>query len=309
MKKLCVVVLLLISIFVINGCAYDEEYYLNLEVTQRTSLTTLQTKYDTLINKKEELKQEIQKYNKLNNENNEYIKELQEKLDKVDIELEDALNKIKLIEGNIITGSVQITQVSYNTNGWWFIKFKENEEASTGSGFIISKKDGYYYVMTNFHVVELHENKEDNDIYIYDYQNSEYKGTVLFISEKYDMALVRFKSNKNYHINILAEKDPEIGENIFVIGTPKGQLQSVSTGVVERYRKVSTDTYTTEYDCFETSAFSRQGNSGGVMLNEALQVAGITTWGLKNDSYVSYSHLGSPVTIIKQFLKENNFNI
>jgi len=46
-----------------------------------------------------------------------------------------------------------------------------------------------------------------------------------------------------------------------------------------------------------------------MMLNENFQVIGITTWGKENASYTSYNNLGSPVSIIKQFLKENNFNI
>ena len=311
MKKIWFIILLFLSLFTFSGCYYDEDYYLDKEVSETSSLSILQSKYDALILKKEQLENDISYYKQSINTNKQYLIQLEEQLSKVDEELEVAFLNMKTLETNIITAHIDVTQVSYNETGWWFIKFKEDKESSFGSGFIISKKDGYYYAMTNYHVIDISGNKDDNDIYVYDYQYSEYKGTVIYKNDKYDMALVRFSSSKNYKVITLAEENAKIGENVFVIGNPNGQFQSVSTGVVKNYRKVTnSDTgYTTTYDCVETSAFCLGGNSGGMMLNENFQVIGITTWGKENASYTSYNNLGSPVSIIKQFLKENNFNI
>lgn len=311
MKKIWFIILLFLSLFTFTGCYYDEDYYLDKEVSETSSLSVLQFKYDALISKKEQLENEIRYYKQNIVTNEQLLIELEEKLSKVDEELEKAFLNMKTLETNIITAHVEVTQISYNVTDWWFIKLKGDKERSFGSGFIISKKDGYYYAMTNYHVIDISGNKDDNEIYVYDYQYTEYKGAVIYKNDKYDMALVRFSSSKNYTVMTLAEEDAKIGENVFVIGNPAGQFQSVSTGVVKNYRKVtnSETKYTTTYDCVETTAFCLGGSSGGMMLNENFQVIGITTWGKEGANYTSYNNLGSPVSIIKQFLKENNFNI
>ncbi len=130
----------------------------------------------------------------------------------------------------------------------------------TGSGFCAIKGN---WVITNYHVIQ-----NSSKIYIIDDggRKSEIRGIVFYDEEK-DIAVLnvkeRFTPIALGNGNRLALQD-----DITVIGSPQGVLNTVSVGIVSN---VSHEEY------IVISAPISPGSSGGVLLNEKQQAVGIIT--------------------------------
>lgn len=74
----------------------------------------------------------------------------------------------------------------------------------------------------------------------------------------------------------LTNKLPEQGESVFVIGSPLGFADSVSTGTVSALRKMPEGVGTV----IQTDAAIERGSSGGPMINRRGQVVGVITFGM-----------------------------
>lgn len=78
-------------------------------------------------------------------------------------------------------------------------------------------------------------------------------------------------SNNNFKSVNFANEIPEIREDCFAIGNPKGLEQTLSKGIISAFRE----------DYIQTTAQITNGSSGGALFNNKGQVIGITTMGLK----------------------------
>ena len=177
-----------------------------------------------------------------------------------------------------------------------------------GSGFVIKESDQYYFILTNNHVVHSDISADKETIYVYDYDMNQYTGTVLFSSEKYDMAVVRINKNTSFtelKVMELSNENPKVNDEVIAIGQPQGQLNSISIGNIRNYVNISSVNYKVIYH----SAWIDHGNSGGMLLDINLKVVGINTWGGSNNSYSNHESLASPVDKIKEFLSENSFTL
>lgn len=132
-----------------------------------------------------------------------------------------------------------------------------NNELSTGSGFCALESNK---IVTNFHVIEgasRIEIEADNQIK-YDINRINvfmYDDDLAVISG--DFNLVPLKLG-----NI---EDEKIGNNVITIGSPKGQLNTISKGTISN---------NTGYEISTTASVS-PGSSGGPLLNERGRVVGI----------------------------------
>lgn len=139
---------------------------------------------------------------------------------------------------------------------------------STGSGFCAYQSD---YVVTNYHVIE-----GAYKITIITDDSKEYKvNDILIFNQDQDLAILR----GNFALEPIAiQSDPNLkaGQKVTAIGSPKGQLNTVSTGVISNADN--------EYELRITAPIS-PGSSGGVLLNEKNQVIGVT--------YATYDALDS----------------
>ena len=136
-----------------------------------------------------------------------------------------------------------------------------NEEDSmigTGSGFCVYKDN---YIATNYHVIE-----GARKIKIIDDEKKEYNiDEIKIIKEDEDIAILSgefsFKPIKTDNSKLKA------GDSVVAIGSPQGQLNTVSTGVVSNADD--------EYEVRITAPIS-PGSSGGVLLNSNNKAIGIT---------------------------------
>ncbi len=136
---------------------------------------------------------------------------------------------------------------------------KYNNQISTGSGFCAYKPD---YIVTNFHVIEgAYKIKIISD------ENKEYPiSDVLIFNEENDLSILsgdfKFKP-----ISVGNATHLKAGDSVTAIGSPKGELNTVSTGIISNADN--------DYEIRITAPIS-PGSSGGVLLNKFNKVIGVT---------------------------------
>lgn len=151
-------------------------------------------------------------------------------------------------------------------------------EAGIGSGFIYKKQGGYYYALTNNHVIADSENLKilTNGESVDDkLANAEIVGS----DEVYDVAVIRFKSNKDLTVLDAGDSDAlETGEEVYAIGSPYGTdfAGSISSGIisapVRKFKK-----YSHSYEYLQTDTAINPGNSGGPLLDSSGKVIGMNS--------------------------------
>lgn len=143
---------------------------------------------------------------------------------------------------------------------------KYNNQISTGSGFCAYKSD---YIVTNFHVIEgAYKIKIITD------ENKEYPiNDILIFNEEHDLAILsgdfKFKP-----ISVGNATHLKAGDSVTAIGSPKGELNTVSTGIISNADN--------DYEIRITAPIS-PGSSGGVLLNKFNKVIGVTYAGYNAD--------------------------
>ena len=134
-----------------------------------------------------------------------------------------------------------------------------------GSGVVISA-DGY--IVTNYHVIAGTKKVEVifND-------GTTMEGEVVRKNPDADLALIKVKMDGLLPLQLSDAKNPEIGVDVWAIGTPKSlELgQSVSKGIVSGIRKTNGNTM------LQIDANISPGNSGGALVNKDGVVMGIVS--------------------------------
>lgn len=171
---------------------------------------------------------------------------------------------------------------------------KYNNQISTGSGFCAYKSD---YIVTNFHVIEgAYKIKIITD------ENKEYPiNDILIFNEEHDLAILSgdftFKP-----ISIGNAKHLKAGDSVTAIGSPKGELNTVSTGIISNADN--------DYEIRITAPIS-PGSSGGVLLNKANKVIGVTyaTYNAEDSQNLNYAISVNYLSKIYNSLKNDNYTV
>lgn len=154
----------------------------------------------------------------------------------------------------------------------------EPVEQSIGSGFVYKEEDGYYYAVTNNHVVE---GSDQLGIVMNDFASQEdlIDAELVGTNPDYDVAVVKFKTSKDITPLTFADSDTIYpGENVYAIGSPYGEdfKGSITSGIVSApIRTFEADGLALEY--IQTDAAINPGNSGGPLLNSEGKVVGMNT--------------------------------
>ncbi len=152
------------------------------------------------------------------------------------------------------------------------------ETTSCGSGAIVYQDDTYYYMISNYHVVE---GAVTLSVTFCDGQT--YEAELCGYDEDVDIALLKVAASDlsiatRSQISVVALGDSEelvVGKQVVAIGNALGYGQSVTTGIVSALnRSASTDTNATY---IQTDAAINPGNSGGALLNMDGELIGINT--------------------------------
>jgi S1-C subfamily serine protease len=155
----------------------------------------------------------------------------------------------------------------------------ENPEGGVGSGFVISEKGE---IATNAHVVSQGEGKDikrADEVYVEFADDNQVRATIVGLDPNSDVALVRVNTRAGLTIRPveLGSSDRvRVGEPVAAIGSPFGEEQSLSVGVVSALdRAIESLTGFDTLGAVQTDAAINQGNSGGPLLNARGEVIGI----------------------------------
>jgi serine protease Do len=140
---------------------------------------------------------------------------------------------------------------------------------SMGSGVIIDKRG---LILTNFHVI-----KGADEILVRLSDKREYRGKVMGVDPKTDLAVVRFEPPVEVRVAALGDSDAlRVGEWAIAIGNPFGLDQTVTVGVISATGR--SDVGVATYENFiQTDASINPGNSGGPLINLKGEVVGVNT--------------------------------
>jgi serine protease Do len=146
--------------------------------------------------------------------------------------------------------------------------------ASMGSGVLISE-DGM--IWTAAHVIQAAELVEVEFI-----DGDKYEAEVISSNPEADVALIKISSKfelKQKHVAKIGDSDKaDIGEDVFVLGAPRGYRQSLSRGILSgRYEPENLSNDFIKIQFLQTDAAVNPGNSGGPMFNMKGEIIGIAS--------------------------------
>lgn len=157
-----------------------------------------------------------------------------------------------------------------------------------GSGFFIGE-DGL--AVSNYHVFK--------GTYVGDEaikmpgDDTAYKVSDIYAkSEEEDFILFRVAYDNKSSIPV-ADKQPQVGEKVFAIGSPQGLENTFSSGEVSQWRGKN---------LMQISALIDHGSSGGALINEYGEAVGITSGSFADGSQANLNYAWS-IDVIKPYVK------
>ncbi len=174
---------------------------------------------------------------------------------------------------------------------------------SLGSGVLVSK-DGL--IITAAHVVQV-----ASAILVEFSDGQELRAEVHKIAPEADIAVIKtIGKPKNPVVAKLANSDlVEVGDPVYIIGSPMGLYHSLSVGYISGRHKQNLDfSRTGKIEFFQTDAAINQGNSGGPMFNTKGEVIGIVSSILTQSG--GFEGLGFVATsnMAKTIIENNGYN-
>lgn len=153
-----------------------------------------------------------------------------------------------------------------------------------GSGVLLNEEG---YVLTAAHVVE------SGNIKVQTRAGVKYPATVLRVSKKYDVALLKAAAlSGKFPCLSLNYNPPTAGSDVFVVGAPGGEelAFSMSKGIVSGLRTID------ETQFIQTDASVNPGNSGGPMLAADGRVAAVMSFKIAGEAFEGLA-FGVPVKV------------
>lgn len=145
---------------------------------------------------------------------------------------------------------------------------QERRVTNLGSG-VIASKDGY--ILTNHHVIDGAE-----DIIVRLHDNREYKGRVVGMDSRTDLAVIKIDEKNLTTIPWGDSNKLRVGEIVLAIGNPFGLNQTITMGIVSALGRAGIGIADYE-DFIQTDAAINPGNSGGALVNIRGEIVGINT--------------------------------
>lgn len=151
---------------------------------------------------------------------------------------------------------------------------EDNKALDQGSGFLISE-DGK--IITNAHVVLDEANEPVKQIFIEFSNGQRSEAKALQIDPDIDLAVLEADYPDNVSPLTLSKRTQFLpGEPVAAIGSPFGEAQSLSTGIVSAVdRNVESLTKFSIPNAIQTDASINPGNSGGPLIDSQGEVIGV----------------------------------
>ena len=153
-----------------------------------------------------------------------------------------------------------------------------NTMKNSGSGFIVSHRNGRTFILTNSHVVN-----NNQTVMVKWTDGSSDVGKVVYDGkdEKLnDLALVELNAIKGNTLK-LKLRNSIIGEEVISIGFPKGLGFSITRGIISALRLKN--------KIIQTDAAINSGNSGGPLIDNTGCVVGVNTFVFKDTEGLNFA--------------------
>ena len=151
-------------------------------------------------------------------------------------------------------------------------------DAGLGSGFVLN---GEGEIATNAHVVTAGEGKDAKrakEVYVEFGDNNRVAARIVGADPNADIALLKIdpKGLELHPLPLGSSKDVKVGSPVAALGSPFGEEQSLSVGVVSAIgRTIDSLTDFKISGAVQTDAAINPGNSGGPLLDAAGRVIGV----------------------------------
>lgn len=189
------------------------------------------------------------------------------------VEAEVAANAL---EEQIIAVYEQVSAsvVNITNRGIVYTWFNEpvEQELGTGSGFIYDA-DGH--IVTNYHVVE-----NATDLLVTLADGRTFSAKIVGVDPSTDLAVIRIETDESLPppIGLGDSNRLRVGQFVVAIGSPFGQQQTLTTGVISALgRVIRSPNNRFIGEAIQTDAAINPGNSGGPLLNLNGQVIGVNS--------------------------------
>jgi S1-C subfamily serine protease len=176
-------------------------------------------------------------------------------------------------------GVVTIISIFGEGGGGLFGGDGDEPRGGVGSGFVLN---GEGEIATNAHVVSQGEGEDiarAREVYVKFADDNQVRARIIGLDPNADVALLRLESRAGLTLRPLplgTSADVRVGAPVAAIGSPFGEEQSLSVGVVSATdRAIDSLTGFQTLGAVQTDAAINQGNSGGPLINAQGQVIGI----------------------------------
>jgi tetratricopeptide (TPR) repeat protein len=159
---------------------------------------------------------------------------------------------------------------------------REGKPMGIGSGFIV-REDGV--IVTNYHVVNM---ASDIKIKI-GYKVRDVEG-LLYVDPENDIAIIKVEGKDYPKVRIGDANKAQVGEKVYVIGSPQGLENTISEGILSGIREIDR-----ERKILQMTAAISPGSSGGPVFNSRGEVIGIATFLIAETQNLNFA---MPVNLI-----------
>lgn len=165
---------------------------------------------------------------------------------------------------------------------------REGKPMGIGSGFIV-REDGV--IVTNYHMINMAADikiKIGNKV-----MNAE---GLLHVDPENDIAILKVEGKGYPKARIGDANKAQVGEKVYVIGSPKGLENTISEGILSGIREVDS-----ERKILQMTAAISPGSSGGPVFNSRGEVIGIATFLIAETQNLNFA---MPINLITNGLSK-----
>jgi putative serine protease PepD len=168
-------------------------------------------------------------------------------------------------------GVVEITVTTQSSGGGGFFGQSGGTSQAQGSGFVYDTQGD---IVTDQHVVD-----GASSISVKFPNGASYKATLVGSDASSDLAVIKVNAPSSllHPLSLADSSSVAVGDSVVAIGSPFGLDNTITSGIVSAlHRDITAPNNFTITDTIQTDAAINHGNSGGVLLNMAGDVIGVT---------------------------------
>ena len=283
-----------IIIFLIIGSNFYVYDKLSDDYTNK--ITSLNQKIDSL---ESELKQEVEKekltreeaLNKLDTKTSDIKKNLESQVKDVSGSLEEV--KSNTAE-NLADLSNKLSEIQVSSSDFSSI-IEDVVKAVVNVRTNLGQGSGVIFDNNGYLVTNNHVINGATEINVVDYNGNSYNAVVKRTDANSDLAVLKIEGNGFSYLDFEDISNVHIGDRVIAVGNPLGLSFSVTEGIISGLNR-QLDNSGIGY--IQADVPINPGNSGGPLVNSAKKIVGITTLKISNSEGLGFA---IPSNVVKNF--------